>query len=68
MHEIALNNTVKEDSQILSEKRTIDRSKISSLTQKELHGTLERKTTNLHQTEDFNSITNLVERRGNRDI
>ena len=40
MREIALNSTVKGDSQILNEKQSIDRSKMDSLTQKELHRTL----------------------------
>lgn len=68
MREIALNNTVKGDSQILSEKQSIDRSKMDSLTQKELHRTLGRETTNLHRTEVFILIANLVERSGTRDI
>jgi len=54
---------MKDDSQILREKTSIDRSKIGSLTQKELHRTLRRKTTNLHRTEDSNLVTNPVERR-----
>lgn len=68
MREIVLNNTVKGDSQIPSEKSNIDRSKRGSLTQKELHRTLGRETTNLHRTEGFILITNLVERSGTREI
>ena len=68
MREITLNSTVKEDSQILSEKRAIDPSKKGSLARRELQLTLGRETTNLHRTEVFNLITNLVERSGARDI
>ena len=68
MREIALNCTVKGDSQIPNEERSLDRWKTGSLTQKELHRTLGRETTNLHRTEVFILIMNLVERSGTREI
>lgn len=58
---------MKGDSQIPSDKRIVDRWKTGNLTQKELHRTLGRETTNLRRTEVFILITNLVERSGTRD-
>lgn len=68
MREIALNNAMKEDSQILIARKTIDHSMKGSLSQKEVHFILGRGTKNLHRTEDFNLITNHVERSGTHNI